>query len=502
MNNYKDLFINIDEFDEENISYIKPILFYKVSRNMGIYYKKETKVETKVEIKLEPESKNKKRNKKKDADDIIVPIPTPLIQPKKQKIIVLTPKMVVPFGIKEFVNNNKKSYQLSLSFSTLTNLYNEEDIKKFYLFMQKIDSVNESTIMEYKKTWGLPRNLTYKKSLQRLSKDYPHYMNLNLPYDEKHGFLFHVYDEKANKSTIDIIDKRSIVSVVMELTDLRFSDADFKPNWTVLQIRKMKPYSPIQDFFMSGCFICDEDDPEDVVYGNLIEKYRKTLELPIALPKKSYLNLPDYSNINQQPSSPAPNKKIVVPETTTPAPTRYTPPSLDELLDAKKSLKKTVTVIKGMTDMGKIIDNGKNDNDTGMCKSKIPPPPPPLCPQKKTDNTKSKIPPSPPPLCPQKKTDNTKSKNITDQTKSKNIVKQDKITEISEKTSNNKSISKNTTNKPINKTTINNSKKRKIYKSSKTDSSNSSNEEEYTSKKSIQNKKINVVDSKSVKKRS
>ena len=43
MTSYKDLFIDIDSFNEENMIYIKPILFYKVSRNIGIYYQKNNK---------------------------------------------------------------------------------------------------------------------------------------------------------------------------------------------------------------------------------------------------------------------------------------------------------------------------------------------------------------------------------------------------------------------------------------------------------------------------
>lgn len=379
MDNYKDLFFDIDKYDEEKMVYIKPTLFYTVSKNMGIHYREN------------------------------------LDSKEKKKIIVLSPKMHVPFGIKEFVNNDRKSYQMSLSFNTLTNLYNESEIKKFHTFVEKVDSVNEETVSDNKKQWGLPKNMTYKKSLQRSSKEFPHHMNINLPYDEKHGFLFSVYDEKAVKSTIDIIEKRSIVSVVMELTDMRFSDTEYRSNWTALQIRKMKPYSPIQDFFMSGCFICDEDDPEDTAYSDLIEKYRKTLATPIAIPKMPSM-MPNYQLMNQymqhmqqfspmppigfpfgqpaaisygqshgpyqphnmyQPHSPyQPQITYNQPTITTSAETKQTqpdtqsvpmigfsPPSLNELLDAKKALKKTKTVIKGTTLVGKVVTGDDNDND-------------------------------------------------------------------------------------------------------------------------------------------
>jgi hypothetical protein len=361
MDNYKNLFIDINKFDENNMSYVKPVLFYKVARNMGIYYRKNL------------ETNEQKKNKKKIESNTIT---------KKQKIIIQTPKMIVPFGIKEFNNNGRKSYQMSLSFSTMTNLYNEEEIKKIFLFVQKIDTVNEETIMEYKKEWGLPKNLKYKKSLQRLSNEFPHHMNITLPYDDKFGFLFHVYDEKAIKSNIDIIDKKSIVSVVMELTDLKFSDNEFRSNWTAMQIRKFKPYSPIQEFFMSGCFICDEDDPEDNAYAQLVEKYKPKIAAPIPqinpnyynhnpyhmqthlIPPNPYYSAPALPQIPQKQSTSSSNSGFI----------GFKPPSVNELLDAKKLLKKLDTINK----------------DT----IPVPPPPPPIiasCASNEKSPTKGKV---------------------------------------------------------------------------------------------------------------
>lgn len=311
MNSHQDLFLDINKFDINNIVYIKPLLFYKVTKNIGIYYKKDIESD------------------------------------KKQKIIIQSPKMIIPFGIKEFNNNGKKSYQLSLSFSTLTNLYNEDEIKKFFLFIQKIDKTNEETILAYRKKWGLPKNLSYRKTLQRLSKDYPHHMNLNLSYDDKYGFLFNVYDEKASKSDVKILEKRSIISVVIELTDLKFTNKDFRSNWTIMQIRKFKPYSPINDFFMSGCFICDQDDPEDKVYAQLVERYQKSLRTTIGSASQS--TVVGTSNVSTLEEK---DEKIV---------SIFRPPSLEELLNAKGSLKKTKTVTKGFL----------QNNDIP-----IPPPPP------------------------------------------------------------------------------------------------------------------------------
>lgn len=422
MNNYKNLFLDISKFNEENISYIKPILFYKVSRNIGVYYKKENTKTIKSDTN---DKKNKKKlpNKKTESDSQVI------VKNKKQKIIVQTPKMLVPFGVKEFDNNGRKSYQMCISFSTLTNLYNEEEIKKFYTFIKKIDGINEETIMDYKKDWGLPKNLKYKKILQRLSKDFPFHMNLSLPHDEKIGFLFNTYDESAQKSNIEIIEKRSIVSVVMELTDLRFTDTDFRAHWTVMQIRKFKPYSPIQEFFMSGCYICDEDDPEDTAYAQIIENYRKKLATPMPLPMIPQMN-PNYmqmmmaymntgmqypmQNNNQFMPPPPPLIKSAQPE---PQTSGFKPPSLEELLSAKKSLKKTKTVVK-VKPAGKVIDDDNIKN-----KNVVEPPPPPPMPTEKIKKTKSD----------EKKIKSDDKKGKTQSDDKKKIIKPDKKEESESK---------------------------------------------------------------------
>lgn len=354
LGDYKELFINIDSFDENRMRYSKPISFYKVSRNMGIYYIKKL-----VDFK----------DTSSDGKNF-----------KKQKIIVQSPKMVVPFGIKEFDNKGKKSFQMSLSFYTMTNLYNEDEIKKFYNFVKRIDVVNEETIMTHSREWGLPRNMKYKKTLQKLSEDFPCHMNITLPYDEKFGFLFNVYDEHANKSNIDIIEKKSIVSVVIELTDLKFSEEEFRSNWTVMQIRKFGPCSPIQDFFMSGCFICDEDNPEDLAFSRLIEKYKQTLKTPINIPNIPQMN-PNHMDQMQfltsllQNLGMTANSNPIIRQNVTSSDISgnhklngFKPPSLEELLKAKKSLNKTKTVVKGT--------NVNGNKEEYIYDANVPAPPP------------------------------------------------------------------------------------------------------------------------------
>lgn len=353
MNNHRDIILNYNDFNEEHIIFIKPVAFYKVTKNMGIYYNKEI-----IEKSDTDTGSDKKKNKKEK-------IPKPIF--KRQKIIIQTPKMMVPFDVKEFVNKDRKSYQMTLSFAPLTNLYNENEVKKFFLFMRKIDSVIDETISDHLTEWKLPQKIKYTRSLKKLSSDFPHMFNMNLPYDEKEGFLFNVYDESATKSNIAIIKKRCVVSAILELTDLRFGDSEYRANWNVMQIRKFKPYSPIQEFFMSGCFIIDEDDPEDQAYAQIIETYqRKIRNMPnfsnMTTMQNIYANsMANMSNYQMQiPPPPGMPSISTVPPPPPPPPkldakSIYVPPSADELKNMLGKLKKTETVEK-VAKMGNIIE--------------------------------------------------------------------------------------------------------------------------------------------------
>ena len=380
MNNHKEIILNYNEFNEDNIIFIKPYAFYKVTKNMGIYYNKEIKEQIDESDESDKSEKSRKKEKseknKKDKK----------IKFKRQKIIIQTPKMMVPFGVKEFINKDKKSYQMTLSFAPISNLYNENEVKKYFMFMRKIDRVIEDTISDHLEEWALPKKIKYTKTLKKLSEDFPHMFSMNLPYDEKEGFLFNVYNESAIKSNIDILDRRCVISAIIELTDLRFNATEYRANWNVMQIRKFKPYSPIQEFFMSTCFIVDEDDPDDQAYAQIIETYQRKLQhkIPQIPTMQQY-----YTNaINQMHTNPSQTNQlqaynqnyqississIQTPVISVPAPppppppkqsitkTSYIPPSEHELKNMLGKLKKT-TMVEKIAPMGKVLDENICEN--------------------------------------------------------------------------------------------------------------------------------------------
>ncbi len=123
--------------------------------------KKPSKKSSAKTSKLDKSDKSDKLDKTNSSEKKIIT--------KKQKIIIRTPKMIAPFRVKEFDNNGRKSYQVYSLFNTMTNIYNEEDIKKFHAFIKKTDTINEETVLEYKDTWKLPEKYKYVN----LSKNYP-----------------------------------------------------------------------------------------------------------------------------------------------------------------------------------------------------------------------------------------------------------------------------------------------------------------------------------------
>jgi len=243
------LLINMETFDTDTIVLSKPASFKKNPRAVSIFYKAE---ET-------------------DGDDQTKTV--------KKRIRLMTPKMSVPFGPKDFENkeNDRISHMMSMSFGLLPDIGNDDELRESYKFFRKIDKALEDCIKASKKVLGLPEKIAFRHSVQRLTDDFPCHLNVALPHDGKE-FMFKVYDESASESSIKIVEKKSVVSVVLELTEIWFGKEKFGINWNVLQIRKFKPYSPIREFFLNKCVIMDTDDPDDEALKKLVSKYKEDLE--------------------------------------------------------------------------------------------------------------------------------------------------------------------------------------------------------------------------------
>jgi hypothetical protein len=349
----ENIFLDLRTLDVENMIFVKPLGFGKFSKNLGVYYKS-----PQPEVKDDETVENTEEKKPDNT--------------RRQKIIIKTPKMLVPFAIKDFSGEDgRKSASVSLSFGNVPYLHNEDEIKKFYHAIRKIDETIESTIKANKKTWNLDPKMTFRKSIKTLSENYPYYMSGNLAYDKEVGELFNVYDEKAKACNLADITKRCVASFVLELTDVWFNDINCGASWTVLQIRKSKPYSTLRELFKTVCFLEDPDDKDDPVLKHLASLQPK----PIAT-SPSYYNIgpPAPHPINYHRPRDETDWSRPIPSAPPPPPsnssaTSFTP-SLNELLAAKDRLKKSSTNLKTQKISALIMSNYATQSVSDATKSK------------------------------------------------------------------------------------------------------------------------------------
>ena len=320
MEQISNLCIDVRKFDIDSIVYVKPNGFMETTKNLSVYFKK----------------KEGKKNVNK-------------------KIIVKTPKMSVPYAISHFINKyGKHGYQLSLSFKHNPTLYNEKCIKDFHNFIKDIDSTNRETITSNWKAMNLPKGIEYLPTLKKLEKG-SKFMNLELRYSEKGGFITGIFDERGDKSGIEIIEKGCIVQAVIEMTDIIFTNRDTcYCNWNVMQLRKFPPYAPIQEYMITKCILFDEDNPNDDVFDKRIQEYLQKIQNPMQYLLS--LHAPSFvlssSPLPPPPPPPPPLLKSLERSTSLEESIKepkQPPPSLEEILAGKNKLKKVKTVVKTAT---------------------------------------------------------------------------------------------------------------------------------------------------------
>jgi len=281
--------LDVRKIDLNNIIYIKPNFFGVYEKFLGVYY---------------------------NCPD----------QVGRKKIIIKTPKMMIPFDIKKFDNKAHSKCQLPLSFMAIPAMANEMEIKQFYSFINEIDKLHKSTVREHSLRWNLPQTMVFKKSTQYYSKVFAPFINCNMITYPNYGDCFSVYDEFGKKSDFSILKKKDIVSTIIELTSIKFTDTEFTAEWTVISVRKHKPYSLINELIMNRGLRFDDEieaEQEHLPPQITIKQYTKPINNDVLPPPPPLLQ----KNTNAD--------KINIPTNKT-----FTPPSLLELKHAIKGLKK------------------------------------------------------------------------------------------------------------------------------------------------------------------
>lgn len=217
----EDYLIDPENFDVNKIKFIKPKYFLKFTYSLGIFY-------------------------------------------GKKKIILRTPKMRV---------ENIDKY-ITLSFLPLASVWNEMDINQFYKFITNIDKICKDTIDD-----NFEKGPLFKKSIFNSN------IAISLPTDPEYGPLYIIYDDSGKKSNISCIRSKSIVSCIIELSEIKFGN-DIRCVWNLLEIRKHKPFSPCYELIQES----------NIVSNNIVSNIIKPPPPPKMSPKiestKPYHHIP------------------------------------------------------------------------------------------------------------------------------------------------------------------------------------------------------------------
>lgn len=198
---YMSIFLDYTDFDEKKIQFKKPI--QRIINNDNFFF-----------------------------------IP---LRHKKMDIYIKTPKIIAPFGLNTYLNNDKKSYSYVLSF---TDADIDQNIDKFLLFLQNIENFFKSVVQKNLNTWGSIHSyetLHFRSSI----KDY----NDTSLFRLKVTPTTEIYDEKdvlQDFSNIEqiIVSHCHVISLI-ELSNIWINSSEFGLTWKVIQIKVYPPTRPI-----------------------------------------------------------------------------------------------------------------------------------------------------------------------------------------------------------------------------------------------------------------
>lgn len=201
---------------------------------------------------------------------------------EKNKIIIQSPPMFVPFDI----NNEYNTISISFSKKNVNN-----GVMKFYNFMDYLDKINKQIIKKKKKCWFNNKKFVYKPIIKNYKKICD-FVSLEIPKNKNGDYKFNIFNKNLEKITMDKITKNSEISIIAELSYIWINNKKKKIgcHWTVLQI---KTYDSLN---FDECLILDDDEDEKTdniddnkqisdnkIEDSIYEKYLKMLKMGIPL---------------------------------------------------------------------------------------------------------------------------------------------------------------------------------------------------------------------------
>lgn len=175
-----------------------------------------------------------------------------------QKIWLLTPKVKIFKQI--FVNSNQKSSMpLTIVLGPTVG-----DIKKFYMFIKKLETHIDGIIKDL-----MVKRLKAKSSI-RSASGFPPIMNLKMPCmklgDGCYEFKFQIYNHLHKRVSLKTIDQGIYARAYIELSCVWINDNEYGFNWNILQLKLYPEFDFTKCLFTDAISIDDSDKPPEECY--------------------------------------------------------------------------------------------------------------------------------------------------------------------------------------------------------------------------------------------
>lgn len=185
-----------------------------------------------------------------------------------QKIWLLLPQVKL-FKPVFFSNNN---YSVPLTVVLGPNVGN---IKKFYMFIKKLERIITNIIKDITKN----KNLQIKSCI-RSAEGFPPIMHLKMPCnkinDNCYEFTFHIYNHINKRISLKNIEQGTYTTAFIELSDVWISESEYGFNWNILQMKL------IPEFNFTTYLFKENTNNENKTKNNIIEECYHCLYCPNA----------------------------------------------------------------------------------------------------------------------------------------------------------------------------------------------------------------------------
>lgn len=173
---------------------------------------------------------------------------------KRSKIVIKTPKMLLPFGCNKDANGN---YYLLASSESIPEIHNEREIKEIMRFFEDIEDACETFVSQKHAKWGI-KKYDYRSFILDGDDQYTNkiYFPLRRAGDK---ILAGLFDDTGKKIEIGDFSVKCVVKMALELSYLYYhpGTSTFRTKWNVMQVLKCQFVNDLHYSMMESCFLVD-----------------------------------------------------------------------------------------------------------------------------------------------------------------------------------------------------------------------------------------------------